>query len=292
MTEPQADRAAATTQGSGVQSIDRAVSILLCFSTRKRELGITEIARATGLSTSTAHRLLLALQHNRLVRQTATRRYSLGPLLVQLLATGAAPTSLREAALPTMRQLRDEHDETSGLHELLSSNERVVVDQVESYQPLRRTYTELGVPIPLPYGAPGKILLAFLPAATRDAVLRVPLEAVTPSSITDPAVLRDQLAEIRRDRFALSFAERTPGIRTVASPIFGSTGAVVGALSLSAPEMRMPVERMMRLGPVVRDSGWKASIMLGATADSVEATIRQVTGSEESAADMSGPARS
>lgn len=271
--------------GSGVQSIDRAVSILLCFSRHKHELGITEIAKATGLSTSTTHRLLMAMQHNRLIRQTANRRYSLGTLIFQLLGTGAAPTSLREAALATMTQLRDESDESIGLHELLPSNERVVVDQVESYQPLRRTYTELGVPIPLPYGAPGKTLLSFLPSPRREAVLRVPLESITPTSITDPDVLRAQLAEIRRDRFALSYSERTPGIRTVASPIFGDTGAIVGSLSLSAPEMRMPAERMVRLGPLLRDAGWEVSAILGATAENVELMINGAADSVDAAAD-------
>lgn len=271
--------------GSGVQSIDRAVSILLCFSRHKHELGITEIAKATGLSTSTTHRLLMAMQHNRLIRQTANRRYSLGTLIFQLLGTGAAPTSLREAALATMTQLRDESDESIGLHELLSSNERVVVDQVESYQPLRRTYTELGVPIPLPYGAPGKTLLSFLPSPRREAVLRVPLESITPTSITDPDVLRAQLAEIRRDRFALSYSERTPGIRTVASPIFGDTGAIVGSLSLSAPEMRMPAERMVRLGPLLRDAGWEVSAILGATAENVELMVNGAADSVDAAAD-------
>lgn len=263
---------------SSVQSIDRAVSILLCFSMRKPELGITEIATRTGLSTSTTHRLLMAMQHNRLVRQTANRSYSLGPLFVQLLGAGAAPTGLREASIATMTQLRDDTDESVGLHELLSSNERVVVDQVESYQPLRRTYTELGTPIALPYGAPGKVLLAFLPRARREEVLKYPLDAVTPSSITDPEALRRQLHEIRRAHFALSYSERTPGIRTVASPIFDNTGNVVGCLSLSAPEIRMPTERMIDLGPVVRQASWKASVVLGATVDSVRATIEVAAG--------------
>lgn len=263
---------------SSVQSIDRAVSILLCFSTRKPELGITEIATRTGLSTSTTHRLLMAMQHNRLVRQTASRSYSLGPLFVQLLGTGAAPTGLREASIAAMTQLRDDTDESIGLHELLSSNERIVVDQVESYQPLRRTYTELGMPIALPYGAPGKVLLAFLPVPRREDILKNPLDAVTPASITDPDILRQQLSEIRRDHFALSYSERTPGIRTVASPIFDNTGKVVGCLSLSAPEMRMSTERMTNLGPLVRQASWKASVILGATVDSVGATIRDAAG--------------
>jgi IclR family acetate operon transcriptional repressor len=252
-----------------VQSIDRAVQILRCFSPRTPALGITDIARMTGLSTSTVHRLLGALLANRLVRQTADRRYALGPLLVQLVRGGAAPTTLRDAALPTMTALRDAVDETVGVHELLPSEERAVLDQVESHQPLRRTYTEFGVPIPLTYGAPGKIMLALLDEPRREAILRRPIAAVTKATITDPDALRAELRRDRERRFAFSLAERTPGIRTVAAPIFDATGAVTGCLSVSGPEVRMPKSRLSELAPRVRDAAWEVSEILGATAEAV-----------------------
>lgn len=263
MTEPTATALGAPR--GGVQSIDRAVAILRCFDARRPDLGISDIARITGLSTSTAHRLLASMQSNRLVRQTTDRRYALGPLLVQLARNGGLPTTLRDAALPAMRQLRERADETVGLHELLATGERAVIEQVESRQPLRRTYTEFGVPLPLPHGSPGKAMLAFRPVAIQEAVLAVPLEAATQTTITDPAVLRHQLVTIRSRGYAMSLAERTPGIRTVAAPIFDHTGDVIGCLSLSAPEMRIPVDRMEELGELVRVTAWSVSEVLGAT---------------------------
>jgi DNA-binding IclR family transcriptional regulator len=255
---------------SGVQAIDRAAAILRCFCRPgTRELGISEIARATGLATSTTHRLLSALQHNRLVRQTAHRRYALGPLFGQLARVDIGTTSLCDLALGPMRELRDLTDETVGLHELLPSGERTVVEQVESRQPLRRTYTELGEPIPLPYGAPGKAMLAFIPYAARERALTGPLEQVTSVTITDPDVLRKQLGRIREKGYALSFAERTPGIRTVAAPIFGHADRVVGCLSLSGPETRMPRQRMDELAAQVCRTAWAVSEALGATTESV-----------------------
>jgi IclR family transcriptional regulator, acetate operon repressor len=263
------------TRTSGVQSIDRAAMILRCFADHPAEMTLSEIARATGLTTSTAHRLLAAMQQNQLVRQTPGRRYAPGQLLLQLVRKGAVTTTLRDAARPAMVALRDEVEETIGLHGLTPSDERVVVDQVESHQPLRRTYTELGVPIPLPYGAPGKVLCAWLPPVRREAVLNQELLQLTPTTVTDPAELRAQLDDVVRRGFAISFAERTPGIRSVAAPVFDHNGAVAGCLSVSGPEMRMPEERMRDLGAPLRRAAYAASEALGATPAAIGARNKE-----------------
>lgn len=269
-----------TTPGtrSGVQSIDRAAAILRCFGARRPTLGISEIARTTGLSTTTVHRLLVALQANRLVRQTADRRYGLGPLLVQLARSGAVPTTLRDAALPVMRVLRDEIDETVAVHELLPTGERAVVDQVESHQEVRRTYTDIGVPIRLPHGAPGKAILSMLPVAEQDYWLAQEIKAITPTTVTDPELLRAELGEARRRGWAGSHSERTPGIRAVAAPVFDHTGQVTGALGLSVPEFRMDDARADELGRRVADAAWMVSEALGATEAAVAATAERAGG--------------
>jgi IclR family transcriptional regulator, acetate operon repressor len=258
---------------TGVQAVDRAVAILRCFDARRPDLGISEIARMTGLSTSTTHRLLVAMQSNRLVRQTAGRRYGLGPLLVQLARSGAVPTTLRDAALPLMRALRDEIDETVAVHELLPTGERAVVDQVESRQVLRRTYTDIGVPIDLPHGAPGKAILAMLPPERQEWWLTRPIAAVTPRTVTDPDVLRAQLAVIRTRGWSESHAERNRGIRAVAAPVFDHTGHAIGALGTSVPDVRMDDRRAEHLGMRVREVAWELSETLGATADAIARTV-------------------
>ena len=199
------------TERSGVQSIDRAVAILRCFDAHHAALGISDIARLTGLSTSTTHRLLGSMTANRLLNQGPDKRYRPGPLLVQLGRSGAVPSSLREAARPYMVALRDEVDETVGLHELLATYERAVVDQVESRQELRRHYTDIGVPIPLPNGAPGKAMLSTLPWARQQAALAQGIEPVTDKTVTDPEALAAELAIARERGWAGSDAERTPG---------------------------------------------------------------------------------
>ena len=269
---------AAPAPRTGVQAIDRAVAILRCFDSRRPDLGISEIARMTGLSTSTTHRLLVAMQTNRLVRQPSHRRYGLGPLLVQLARSGALPATLRDAALPFMTALRDEVDETVGLHELLPTGERVVVDQVEGHQELRRTYTDIGVPLALPHGAPGKAILSVLPLDRQEWWLSQTIVAVTPRTITDPDALRRQLAEVRSRGYAGSDSERTWGIRAVAAPVFDHTGQVVGALGLSVPEIRMDDARVAELGDRAKATAWQVSETLGATLAGVQETVERAGG--------------
>lgn len=262
---------------NGVQSIDRAVAILRCFDGRRPELGISEIARSTGLSTSTVHRLLAAMQENHLVRQTGTKRYGLGPFLLQLANSGAMPRTLREAALPFMTELRDEFDETIGLHELLQSGHRIVAAQVESHQELRRTYTDIGVPIRLAYGGPGKAILCALPDAERARHLVEPIEQLTPSTVTSPADIERELAETRARGYAESNGQRTVGICAVAAPVFDHTQRVVGAVGASVPAVRMNPERMAEIGCRVREVAWRLSTALGATADGVHENVPDLT---------------
>lgn len=273
------DRNGGSAPRGGVQSIDRAVAILRCFDARRPDLRISDIARMTGLSTSTTHRLLVAMQTNRLVRQTSDRRYGLGPLLVQLARSGALPATLRDAAMPFMTVLRDDVDETVALHELLPTGERVVIDQVESHHELRRTYTDIGVPIPMPQGAPGKAILSVLPLDRQEQWLSRSIPAVTPHTITDPDTLRHQLSEARERGYAGSDAERTPGIRAVAAPLFDHTGEVVGALGLSVPEIRMTDARAAELGERAKATAWQVSETLGASLASVRATVERAGGS-------------
>ncbi|OZM78176.1 transcriptional regulator, IclR family protein [Pseudonocardia sp. MH-G8] len=258
---------------SGVQSIDRAVAVLRCFDARRPELGISEIARLTGLSTSTTYRLLTAMQANHLVRPAPGKRYALGPLLVQLARSGAIPTTLRDAALPLMTALRDEVDETIGLHEALPTGERIVVDQVESRQELRRTYTDIGVPLPLPHAAPGRAILSVLPLRRQDELLSRPIRPVTPLTITDADVLRTHLARARARGWTVSRSERSPGICAVAAPIFDHAAHAVGALSASVPESRIDAARVEELGTRIKDVAWQISETLGATAAAVQITV-------------------
>jgi|SRR5690625_4104613 len=252
-----------TATGPRVQTIDRAVLILRCFDAQNPALGVTELANMTGLSSSTVFRLLSSLKQNGLVSQSGSD-YKLGPLVLQLAQQRGVAATLLAAAYPVATRLRDLVNETVGVHELLPSGERTVVGQVEGLHELRRVYTELGAPIPLTYGSPGKVILAHLPASKQEEWLTRPIPSVTPQTINNPSDLKKELAIIRGRGWAESNSERTAGIWSVAAPVFDSSETVIGALGISVPSVRMSDARSFRLGKHVKEAAAEVSALLGA----------------------------
>lgn len=249
---------------SDVRSLDRAMAILGVFDEQRLQLSLSEIADALDLNTSTTHRLLQSLKAHGLVTQPhGQKTYTPGPAILRLARLANRSLDLQEVARPIMRRLRDHIHETVGLHALRSDLYRVVVDQAESRQALRRSYTELGEPIPLHQGAPGKVLLAFLDAGQRESVLSRPLEASNENTITDRGALQVEINDIRARGYALSFGERVAGIHTVAVPLFDHTTGVVAALSVTGPAIRMPAERLHGIGPTARAAARDISAALG-----------------------------
>ncbi len=254
---------------SPVQALDRAVSILGAFTHDHPVRGVTEIARAVGLSPATTHRLLTSLTIHELIRRVGTNgKYALGPGVLRLAASMERSTNLEDVALPSMEWLRDQTEETTALHVASASGMRIVLRQVESRHALRRTYTELGRPVPIHEGAPGKLLLAHAPLPIQQAVLAPgELARATPNTICDSDALAPALAEIRECGYATSFEERIVGISTIAAPVRDHRGGVVAAISVSGPAIRMSPERMQQIRPLLLAACDRISSLLGHRVD-------------------------
>ncbi len=168
---------------------------------------------------------------------------------------------LRAAALPTLQRLQQETRETATLSALVGSS-RVYVDQLPSRQEITMT-VEIGRGFPLHAGASGRVILAHIPVDLRHAVLEERLTELTEVTITDRHVLASTLEEIRADGYALSRGERQHGAGSVAAPLFGPGGRVVGAISVCGPINRFDDVTMTRLAPLVRDAAVEISAAIG-----------------------------
>lgn len=247
---------------SGTESASRVIDVLLLFA-EESPLGVTRIARSLGVSKSVVHRILQTLVvKGMLVPDPASRGYRLGPAAATLGARALHDSDLRAAAIDLIHALRDTTGETATLTTMVP-NGRIYLDQVESGHEIKMT-VELGRPFPLHAGSSGKCMLAFLSEHRREQVLRSGLAQVTPRTITEPAVLREELARIRQDGYATSEGERQHDAASVAAPVTGHGGVVLGALSVCGPRYRLTADLLGAFAPRVVEAARAVSRRMGA----------------------------
>jgi DNA-binding IclR family transcriptional regulator len=257
MTEAPAVRGA-----SGTEAATRVADVLLMFARGPSALGVSEIARELGLSKAVVHRILQSLAARSLVRaDTGTRAYRLGPGAIALGARALRDFDLRQAARPTLRRLRDLTRETTTLSARVQES-RIYLDQYESPQEIKMT-VGLGRPYPLHAGASSRAILAFLPEETIERVINNGLEGLTSQTIRDPAELRRRLAATRSSGYATSRGERQHAAGSVAAPVFGVDGEVVGSISVCGPLDRFDGVTVERYLPLVRSAAEEISRALG-----------------------------
>lgn len=249
---------------AGPQSVRRAVELLFAFSIDRPALSVSQLAAAASLNRTTVYRMLASLEQADLVRRhPVTSLYSLGPRILRLAEVYLHQLSdLRTVAATPLTWLRDQTGETAALH-VREGLTRVVVAQVESRHEVRRTYPDMGERLSLHRGAPSQAILAFLGP---DAIERYIAEAPGRWPDFDPAEaqeLRDRLAEVRRAGYAISNQQRTPGVISVAAPLFDHTRTVVGAVNVSGPVQRITFEDAERFAPLVVEAATRISSDLG-----------------------------
>src|ERR671937_737475 len=152
---------------------------------------------------------------------------------------------LRQVALPVLRRLARETDETALLTVPSSDRERsVCLERVESSQPLRLS-VEPGRRLPLHAGASQKALLAFLGEEEIERVTAGSLEQLCRATFTDAKQLHANLAEIRQRGWAISFEETNVGVWGVAVPLLDERGMAVAALGLAGPSARLSLDEVV-----------------------------------------------
>jgi len=256
----------------GVRAVERALELLFRLAAYPDGVGLQRLAREVGCSKSTVHRLLATLQGLGAAEQDATSKlYRPGRRLVEL-APPSAGSDLRRLALPVMRQLRDETEETVTLH-LIQGDSHVVVEQLESEHEIRRILP-VGQPVPLRTGATARAILAFLPVGESGAILARTTAADSNASERPVAVDGPSdagLSETRARGYSLSPGERLTGGTAMSAPIFDRDGHVCAALSVSGPRFRFTVARAARFGPALVAAAGRLSGALGFGGDTIAA---------------------
>ena len=232
--------------GASLKTVNRALDVLLLFNEEHPEWGVAELSQALGLHRSIVYRILCTLEQRGVVTRSHTRgRYRLGLKLVELANVVLAHMDSRQVAHPVMERLVRETGESAFLT-AVSEDESVCIHRIESSQRVRVTLT-IGGRYPLYAGASDKLLLAYLPPKKIDEVIARGLKQLTPDTITGPDRLREDLAKIRRQGWAFSVGELTPGVAAIAVPLRDSNGDVVAALSIGGLASRFDENRLQTL---------------------------------------------
>jgi IclR family KDG regulon transcriptional repressor len=218
-------------------SLERAISILDCFTADKPELGVREIARLTSLSPSTAGRLMAALKDLNVLNQNpATRGYSLGGKVLAWAGVYGASLDVRTVALPFMQELLTATQETVSLY-VIEGGERLCVERLESARAIHFS-ARVGRRLPITAGAAGKVLLAFMTLSRRE----VDWTPFTGNTVTDQVAFRAELDTIRQRGYAVSMGEWQSDAAGVAAPILGAGFEIQAALTISGPIQRYTPE--------------------------------------------------
>ncbi len=233
----------------GVQSVDRAFELLELVADAGGEATLSQLAEVSGLPQPTIHRLLRTLISGGYIRQQPSRRYSLGPRLIRLGET--ASRVLGASARPHLTRLRDLTGETSNMA-VLDGDQVVYVAQVPSPHAMRM-FTEVGQRVDLHCTAVGKAVLATLPPAEVDRILsRITMSPRTTHTITDPAVIREEIDHIRELGYAQDDGEQEIGVRCFAVAI--PDAPTRAALSISGPQARVSGLDVDAVIPMLKDA--------------------------------------
>lgn len=233
-------------QSSPNRSVERALEILECFL-EKDEMILLEIAEKTGLSSSTALRILCALQeHDFVVKNPQTKSYHLGSKILWLSERVPAESyeDLKRIVYPHMVELNRKYNEDVRLF-VPDGNCKLCIESVDSTRELRQV-VKVGTRYDLVRGAAGKVILAYMSPREREKL------------VGDQGRPEAVLEQVRRDGYALSNGEREEGLFGLAVPVLNEDGTLVAAISLSGPTARFEdpnfeerKEAILRMGEAV-----------------------------------------
>jgi IclR family acetate operon transcriptional repressor len=253
------------TRSSSVQSVSRALALLRCFEQGTPYLTLTEMARETGLTMSTTHRLAGTLvDGGMMARDPGSERYRVGPLVETLARTAAGPDRAARAARATaiLEGLTRRTGESASLG-VADGRSIVVLVGVESPHALRFDRPP-GTLVPIHVSAMGKAVLAFGPEPAATAVKALaPLERFTPWTLTSQRALATDLELTRERGYALVDEEQMVGVRSLAVPVLDEDGLAVAAVGIQGPTGRISDDLIAEIVTATSETARAIEVLTG-----------------------------
>ncbi len=253
---------------NGSQSLERGLAILAEFRPGTPELGISDLARALGLSRSTSHRYVSTLARLGYLQQNlGTRKYRLGPRVLDLGFAAINSMELRQISAPHLQRLADDTGHTVNMA-ILDGTDVVYIERCRTSQLGQREIDldlHVGSRLPAYCTSMGKVLLAYLgPALQAELLDRIEFVDRGPNTITTRTALATELARVRERGVAVNNEELAYGLRSIAVPVRGQKDEVVAALNLAVHRSAASIEELVdRLSPKMQRASAAISALLG-----------------------------
>ena len=233
---------------TGTQLLDRAVAILkLLGEIGQAGASMAAIGEAMGLKQPTVHRIVTALERHGLVdRERETKRYRLGLALFAMGAAAADGTGLRQIARPALMRLAAITGDSVFLMARAGFN-TVCVDRQQGTYVIDSLTGHIGGQIPMGVGPASQAILAFLPQPEADVILTTNGPLYRQYGILASRKIKDNLAKIREDGYALDQGELVAGISAIAVPILPPGRDAIAAIAINLTSARLTTERIPEL---------------------------------------------
>ncbi|MCO6187906.1 IclR family transcriptional regulator [Rhizobium sp. L1K21] len=219
-------------------TVAKALSLLNFFSEVEPELGLSELARRSGLDKATVHRMLVTMCDQGLLEQRGNARlYRLGAGVLRL-------ARIRETAFPMTSVYQNSIDVLSSTigetaHASLISGRILATIGISESNRGSRVSLVAGEILPMHSTASGLAFLAYAKPDFVERVLSEPLKGKTARTLTDPNVIRARLQEIRLTGYAEADQTNEDDVYGIAVPVFDADGAPGGAIAVATPAHRM-----------------------------------------------------
>ncbi|WP_026702082.1 IclR family transcriptional regulator [Salibacterium aidingense] len=238
----------------------KALQILETLSDSGKEgMGITDLATKSGLTKSTAHRIVNALvEAGYLVRKDATKTYTLGFRILHVTASLMDSLEIKEVARPYLNRLWEESKETVHLVQL-DGLQAVYIDKIDTPHTIG-LLSKVGKRLMLHSTATGKIFLAYMSPEERQKIYtEAGLPQRTPHTLCSIPALEEELDNIKNKGYAIDRMENKEGIYCIAGPIFSENGQVINSFSISGPSFRFTEKDVENLAVQVKETSYGLS---------------------------------
>lgn len=253
-----------STAPGSVQSIDRTLRILETLSAAPLGMSLSDLAAATDLHISTAHRLVNVLaEHGYALKDPSSGKYRLTLRTFEIGSRVSNVWSLLSSAKPLLDELATTSQEAVHLVER-DGRGIIYLYKAEPFQQLVRMASHVGLRNPMYCTGVGKSILALLPPREmREIWEEEEHHAFSPNTIVEFSKMEEELAQTRQRGYAVDNEEHEPGVRCIACAIRNWAGQPIAAVSISAPVSRMDAQSMERLLPRLLTASKEISHMMG-----------------------------